>query len=105
MTEKQLQGAVVELAKRLGYLVYHTFDSRRSNPGWPDLVLCKPPRLIFAELKVGSRKLTADQEMWLDALGKCAAATGLRVGDEGRPEGYLWTDKDWQAGEVETVLR
>jgi hypothetical protein len=28
MTEKQLQGAVVELAKRLGYLVYHTFDSR-----------------------------------------------------------------------------
>jgi hypothetical protein len=53
MTEKQLQGAVVELAKRLGYLVYHTFDSRRSNPGWPDLVLCKPPRLIFAELKVG----------------------------------------------------
>ena len=36
-TEKGFQAAVVELARLRGWLVYHTYDSRRSAKGFPDL--------------------------------------------------------------------
>ena len=39
VTEKAFQTAVVELAELCGWKVYHTYDSRRSAPGFPDLVL------------------------------------------------------------------
>ena len=41
MTEAQFQEAVVQLARLTGWLVYHTFDSRRSQAGYPDLTLLK----------------------------------------------------------------
>lgn len=34
--EKDFQQRVINLAESLGYLVYHTHDSRRSQPGFPD---------------------------------------------------------------------
>jgi hypothetical protein len=38
--------------KRLGYPFYHAYDSRRSNPGWPDLIVMLPGgRVAFIELK------------------------------------------------------
>ena len=41
MTEKQFQSHIVQYAKMRGWLVYHTHDSRRSEPGFPDLVAGK----------------------------------------------------------------
>jgi hypothetical protein len=90
--EAELQAQVISLARWRGFLVYHTYDSRRSPPGFPDLVLVRPPCLYFVELKSERGKLSPDQELWLDTL---AGATNS-------PEVYVWRPSSW--GEIETTL-
>lgn len=73
MREKDLMQAIVDAARALGWLVYHTYDSRRSEPGFPDLVLVRPagkgdPCLLFVECKVQGRKLTDAQRRWWEAI-------------------------------------
>lgn len=92
MSERQLQSAVVELAKWLGWMIYHTFDSRRSNPGFPDLTLVKGNTLLFVELKAAKGVLTQAQTEWLQALGFVATVA-------------TWRPCDWTSGLVERVLR
>ena len=69
--ERPFMAAVVKIAKLRGWMLYHTHDSRRSTSGFPDLVLVRPPRLIFAELKSIKGKPSIQQTAWLDALGGC----------------------------------
>ena len=83
-SEKQFQETVVQFAKLHGWLVFHAFDSRRSEPGWPDLALCRPPRLVLAELKSDRGFLSPRQKQWLAALGEC---TNLEMG--------VWRPSDW----------
>lgn len=66
--EADHQQAIIDLAKLRGWLVYHTHDSRRSAPGFPDLVLVRGKRILYREIKVGSRKPTPEQIRWIDAL-------------------------------------
>ncbi len=84
MNEKQLDAAVRELTAMFGWLRYHTFDSRRSPGGFPDLVLVRPPRVIAAELKAENGRLTAKQAEWLNALGQCPGI-----------ETYVWRPQDF----------
>jgi hypothetical protein len=79
MTERALQDAVVELASRLGWLTYHTHDSRRSQPGFPDLVLVHEPwrRLLVVELKREKGRLSPAQRVWLDALAAAGVTTAV----------------------------
>ena len=96
MTEREFQQAVVQLARLMGWRVHHarpalTQRGRWLTPiqgdaGFPDLVQCRPPRLIVAELKRAGGKPTAEQQAWLDALHACAGV-----------ECYLWTPADWDA--------
>ena len=95
MTEKQLQGAVVEYARLGGWLVCHTHDSRRSEPGYPDLCMVRDGRLVFAELKSAKGRTTTAQDDWLEALAE--------VG--GCAEVYLWRPDDWSSGRIERCLR
>ena len=81
---------VVQLAKLRGWLVYHTFDSRRSASGFPDLVLIRCRSIIVAELKVGKNRLTAAQQDWLDKFRGCGIPA------------YEWTPERWR--EIESVL-
>jgi hypothetical protein len=76
-SEKQFQGAVVEYAELNGWKTYHTFDSRRSDPGFPDLVLSRDDRLVFLELKSETGRASTAQRDWLDALQR---APGITVG-------------------------
>ncbi|MFE6228925.1 VRR-NUC domain-containing protein [Cellulosimicrobium sp. NPDC057862] len=78
MKEDALQAQVIAVARDLGFLVYHTHDSRKSERGWPDLVLVHPTRgrLLYRELKQQKRYPTPEQRKWLAAL----AATGADVG-------------------------
>jgi len=64
-------------------MAFHPFDSRRSTPGWPDIVLVRPPSVIFAELKTATGRLTPAQRTWLDALDGCPGV-----------EAYLWRPSD-----------
>ncbi len=71
MTENQLQTQVLALARYYGWETYHTHDSRRSNAGWPDLVLIKVPRVLFIELKSFRGSLRPEQRGWLYQLREC----------------------------------
>lgn len=91
--ERELQRAVVDLAVLKGYRVFHDFDSRRNAAGLPDLLLLKPPRLVFAELKKVGGRVGAAQGEWLDELGRCTSV-----------EAHLWFPDDWSSGRVQEVL-
>lgn len=67
MLEKEFQAQVVDLARRLGWTIYHTFNSRRSAHGFPDLVLVRE-RIVYLELKREKGALTDDQKRWLRLL-------------------------------------
>jgi hypothetical protein len=84
VTERQWQSQVVEAARLLGWRVYHTHDSRRSEPGWPDLALVRD-RLVMAELKTDNGRVSKAQAGWLDALRTANVET------------YLWRPSDWDA--------
>jgi len=84
-SEADLQAAIVDLARLHRWRVFHVFDARRSERGFPDLCLVRPPRLLFAELKRLGRDPTSAQQDWLDAL----AAAGA--------ECHVWRPSDWPA--------
>ena len=95
-TEREFQDAVVELARLTGWRVYHTYDSRRSEAGYPDLTLAKGGSVIFAELKRDAKaRVTRDQRAWLEALaprGSIGAQHAV----------YVWRPSDWP--EIERIL-
>jgi hypothetical protein len=71
ISEKHWQNDVIEIAQLFGWRCYHTYDSRRSHPGFPDLILVRPPVLIAAELKTERGRVTPIQQAWLDDLDDC----------------------------------
>ncbi len=71
LSERAWQDLVIQYARLHGWWVYHPHDSRRSEPGWPDLVLVRPPDAIFAELKTSTGRITAVQRQVLDQLHHC----------------------------------
>lgn len=71
IAEKDWQAQVVELAQLYRWRVYHTYDSRRSHEGWPDLILARPPELLAVELKTDTGRLRPAQREWLDTLTAC----------------------------------
>lgn len=100
MPEAQLQDCVVQAARTLGWLVCHFRPAvnRRGhwqtpiqgNPGFPDLVLAKAGKVIFAELKKEKSGLAVAQYEWFDAL---------------KGHIYLWRPHDWLSGEVIRILK
>lgn len=90
VTERAFQAQVISMAKMLGWMVYHTHDSRRSEPGFPDLVLVRE-RIIYAELKTDKGRQSPEQLIWLSKLNQAGAET------------YLWRPRDWD--EIEKRLK
>lgn len=86
MTERDLREQVRTLCKLFGWRMAFTQYSIRSPKGFPDLVLCRPPRLILAELKSDVGKTTQQQDEWLADLRVVAAATEIEV--------YVWRPAD-----------
>lgn len=66
--ETEVQNQIIQVAKTLGYLTYHTYDSRRCEPGFPDLWILGFGKLIVLELKVGKNIPTSEQAKWLEEL-------------------------------------
>ena len=82
VSEEQFLQHVIAVAKRGGWWCYHTRDSRHSPSGFPDLVLIRPPWVLYAELKKQDGKVTATQQRVHELLRKCGA------------EVYVWRPSD-----------
>lgn len=91
-TEKEWGQTVRQYAHLMRWAWYHPWLSVRSAPGWPDVALVRPPRLVLVELKRELGKVSEHQEYWLGLLRQCP---GVEV--------YVWRPSDWP--EVEEVLR
>lgn len=89
-SEKGFQQTVIDLAHLRRWLTYHTFDSRHSAAGFLDLVLVRGQRLIFAELKSETGKLSPQQKSWFCAL----MAANQEV--------YVWRPVDWN--DIQRIL-
>ncbi len=70
LSEEDLQQRITDRANALGWLVYHTHDSRRSTSGFPDLVMSRSGRLLFVEVKTEKGKVSEAQQGWLDNLSQ-----------------------------------
>ena len=82
MTEREWQAQVVEAATLTRWRHYHAYDSRRSDPGWPDLVLARAPELLMVELKTDTGRLSRAQREWMQVLTACGVECHVwRPGD------------------------
>lgn len=111
MSERAFQSAVLDYAERLNWKTAHFHDSRRevrrrdgskqmigdkAAAGFPDLVMIRDRRMIFAELKTETGKLSAAQAEWEQALDFFADMTdGV--------EYFVWRPAHWPL--IERVLR
>ncbi len=88
MSEEVLQRRVVDIARSCGWLAYHTYDSRRSVAGFPDLVLVHAAhgtgRVLFRELKTMKGRVSTAQKRWIDKLAVAGADVAVW-----RPEDLL----------------
>jgi len=91
MTERDLLDAVRDACRWAGLLAYHTFDSRRSERGFPDLVLVGPRGVLWRELKSSRGRLSPAQREWLDMLHRAGSDVDV------------WRPDDWP-GRVLTEL-
>ncbi len=90
VTEKSFMMTVIAYAKLHKWRVYHTHDSRRSEPGVPDLMMVREGVLVFAELKTDVGKVSSAQQEWLADLG------------ETPNDVFVWRPSDWKI--IEKVL-
>lgn len=92
ITEKAFTGQVVDLARMFSWRRYHTWRSINSPAGFPDEVLVRRGRLVFAELKSANGKVSPLQQEWLDDLAAVE-----------RIETHLWRPDDLQT--IAEILR
>lgn len=103
VSESAWQTTVIEAAHAQGWIVAHFRPARTQSGGWstpvqadgagfPDLVLVRAPRIIFAELKSQAGRVAPRQEWWLNALRACPGA-----------EVKVWRPGDWD--EVSAALK
>jgi hypothetical protein len=110
ITEAEFQAQIIDAAHLMGYRVAHFRPAQNSRGQWrtpvaadgkgfPDLVLVRPdwnnrgrpPRMVFAELKSSTGRLSTDQAAWIDDL----ISAGV--------EAYIWRPKDWD--DILDILR
>ena len=69
-TEAQLMAGLMSAVKALDGAVYHTYDARGSDKGYPDLTCILANRTVWwLEVKGPRGSLSDDQVDWLDRLG------------------------------------
>ena len=105
-SERDFMKAVIEMATLFGWRTWHDSATnaprqcwhcgrgtvlKRNDPGWPDLVLVRRPRILFVELKAEGETPTVEQWAWLGELDACGQ------------EAHVWTPADWPA--IERSLR
>ena len=95
MSEEEWEGQVKEMAARFGWRYYHAWRSFHSTAGFPDCVMVRDSRVIYAELKAEGKQCSAEQYEWLLALHEAELA--------GKCEVYLWWPSDFD--DIVGILR
>lgn len=85
LTEAAFMQAIINYARHADWLVYHTYTSKRSEPGFPDLVMLSEGQCVVAEVKTEEGKVTQAQALWLAGF----KAAGI--------EAHVWRPSDWDA--------
>lgn len=68
-SEEDYQAQIVELAERLGWRVYHTYNSQHSARGFPDLILIRGITLLALEVKSSKAKEPPPEQVgWIGAF-------------------------------------
>lgn len=96
LSESQFQQQVIDLARFHQYdITYHNPDSRRSQAGFPDLVLISSSRrrALFRELKTEDGRFRPNQQAVLLAM----VAAGL--------DADVWRPSDLQSGRISKELK
>lgn len=90
MREAEFQHKVVDLVKELGLRSWHCVDMRRSEPGWPDLVIIgkNGKGILFRELKAAEGVVSVEQLSFLRSL---------RAAGE---DAEVWRPQDWHSRRV-----
>ena len=72
--------AMIRSAAQYGdWLVYHTHDSRRSERGFPDLVMVRLGECLAVEVKAKRGIVSAEQVAWIAALGRVEGIEAMIV--------------------------
>lgn len=110
-SEAGFQEKVMQYAALRGWLIHHDRPARArergtgrdgwrtaisGDAGFPDLVLARHGRVVFAELKSDIGKPTPAQARWADHLG-------YDLGFESTFDYYLWKPSDWI--DIERILK
>ena len=90
-THDQLDNRVREICQVLGLLHYHTYDSRKSEPGFPDWCIAGNGSIYYVENKAGRDTLSVDQRKWFFALDR-------------QPHVYCWVVRAHTIDVLDTVL-
>lgn len=97
LTGTQIQDALIDAARTLGFLVFHDPNSQRTEPGFPDLVIagyrqlyafeCKSPGEPLRPATIARRtgRILPGQADWLAAFCAVTGITATVV--RGEPEG------------------
>ena len=68
-SEGEYQQQILDLARTLGWRVFHDYDSRRSEPGFPDLILIRGVTLLALEIKGAKAKPPPPAQVgWIGAF-------------------------------------
>lgn len=102
MSEDELFENVRDYCKAGGWWMYHTHDSRKSTPGWPDVVALRAGTLLIAELKRQREQPTPPQTLVIgllrdvvDSVRGNALRSGHTAGTEDLPvQVYVWRPSD-----------
>jgi hypothetical protein len=103
VVERDLQNAVIDLARIFGWRCAH-FRPAKTAKGWrtavqadgkgfPDLLLIRGTELKVRELKVGKNKTSVEQEGWIEAFRLAGVDAGI------------WTEVDIPDRVIEELKR
>jgi hypothetical protein len=92
MTENDLKQAVLLMARREGWAVYHvpqaSIAHKGGGAGYPDLTLARDGEVIWIELKAEKGVLEPQQAKWIAIL----------------PASHVIRPSDWYSGRVAELL-
>jgi hypothetical protein len=91
--ERDLQETLRIAALRNGWMAYHTHDSRRSESGFPDLILIRDGRMLVFELKAQKGRVSPQQRAWIAAFDLLPMTIAAVVRPEPKTEGEISFDQ------------